>query len=86
MSTASITVHILLFAALRDAAGTRSLDVDLPAGATVRDLRDAVARRCPPLQPLLGNAAVAVNEEYAGPETIVRAGDTAALIPPVSGG
>jgi molybdopterin synthase sulfur carrier subunit len=29
---------------------------------------------------------VAVNEEYAEPDDVIKSGDTVALIPPVSGG
>lgn len=79
-------VRVLLFAALREAAGTRELEIDLAAGATVADLRAALAERTPRLGPLLANAAVAVNEEYAEPGAALRDGDTAGFIPPVSGG
>jgi molybdopterin synthase sulfur carrier subunit len=34
----------------------------------------------------LTNVMVAVNETYADGDVVVRAGDTVALIPPVSGG
>jgi molybdopterin converting factor subunit 1 len=81
-----MTVRILLFAGLRQAAGVRELYVEVPAETRVDDLREAVAIACPPLRPLLSNAAVAVNEEYAGAERTVQPGDTVALIPPVSGG
>jgi molybdopterin converting factor subunit 1 len=79
-------VRVLLFAGLRDAAGARELWVEVAEPATVAALRAALAEICPPLRPLLVNAAVAVNEEYADAESPVRAGDVVALIPPVSGG
>ena len=42
-----MTVTVLLFAAARDLAGADSVAVELPAGATVADLRAELARRHP---------------------------------------
>jgi sulfur-carrier protein len=79
-------VRVLLFAGLREAAGAREVQVDLAPRASVAELREALARAYPALRPLLANAAVAVNEEYAEAEVRLQPGDTVALIPPVSGG
>lgn len=76
-------MRVLLFAALRDAAGP-SVEVSLPAGATVRELRAELARVLPAA--LLARSAIAVNHEYADDSREVRAGDEVAVIPPVSGG
>jgi molybdopterin converting factor small subunit len=46
----------------------------------------AVVERFPELRDLLQTTAVAVNREYATPQTVIRPGDEVALIPPVSGG
>ncbi len=81
-----MVVRVLLFASLREAAGSRELQVELADGASVAQLRVAIADACPPLRSLLPNAAVALNEDYADSESPVRPGDIAALIPPVSGG
>lgn len=79
-------VRVLLFAALREAAGAREEEIDLAAGATVADLRAALTERYPRLGPLLANAAVAINEEYADAGAALHEGDIAGFIPPVSGG
>lgn len=74
-------VEVLLFAGLRERAGSRSVTLDLPHDARVTDVLDRTAA--------LGRGAslvVAVNREYASPDTVLRAGDEVALIPPVSGG
>ena len=81
-----MTVQVRLFAALREAAGNRSLAVELAPGATIQEMREAVALACPALRPLLENAAVAINEEYAASDATLQPGDAVALIPPVSGG
>ena len=79
-------VRVLLFAALKEAAGARELSLELPEPATVAGLRDALAAGFPKLAALLPNVAIALNEEYATPERAICPGDELALIPPVSGG
>jgi molybdopterin converting factor subunit 1 len=78
--------RVLLFAALREAAGTREVLVEVPDGSTVAELRQRLAADHPRLAPLLGTAAAAVNEEYVPDGARLRPGDVVALIPPVSGG
>ncbi|MEJ2186126.1 MAG: MoaD/ThiS family protein [Gemmatimonadota bacterium] len=78
-------VNILLFAIYRDLAGAGELQVDVPEGATVRDLlgvlraRDALSR-------LPSEPAVAVNRDYAALDAPLHDGDDVALLPPVAGG
>lgn len=79
-------MRVKLFAALREKAGADSIPVDLPAGATVKDLAAALARAIPEAAPLLRSVRFAVNCSFAGPETVIGPGDEVAVIPPVSGG
>jgi molybdopterin converting factor subunit 1 len=81
-----MTYRIRLFAGARSLAGQDNLVIDLPAGSRVRDLRDALGRRCPKLQSLLERSAIAINDEYAEDDEPVADGAEIALIPPVSGG
>ena len=81
-----MNVRVLLFAALREAAGSREVSIAVPDGASVADLRERLALEYPSVARLLANAAVAVNEEYADAADRLKAGDVAAFIPPVSGG
>jgi molybdopterin converting factor subunit 1 len=74
-------VRVLLFAGLRERAGARSVELDLPEGARVRDA----------LEQMRGLAdgvpvVMAINQEYAAADAQLHAGDELALIPPVSGG
>jgi MoaE-MoaD fusion protein len=82
-----VTVRVRLFAALREQAGRDSIEVELEEGATVADALERLAAR-PPLAGLLARlpVAMAVNRDYASPETPLRADDELALIPPISGG
>ena len=81
-----MTVRVRLFARARDLAGAEVVEVPLPDGATVADLRARLAGVCPALGPLLPRAAVAVNEDFAGDDAAIPPGAEVALIPPVSGG
>ena len=80
-----MTVAVLLFASYADSLGADRITVDLPAGASVRDLLDEV-RRIPGAERLPRAPMVAVNQEYATPHQQLTAGDEVAIIPPVAGG
>src|SRR3954447_548553 len=82
-----MTVRVRLFAVLRQRAGRESVDVELEAGATVADALAVLARE-PGLADVLARVPVrmAVNRDYAGPETELSPDDELALVPPVSGG
>lgn len=75
-------INILLFAHLQEAVGEPSLKwTELPI--TVGELKQKITDKYNlPLQSVM----VAVNEEYAEEHLELKAGDTVALIPPVSGG
>ena len=81
-----MTVRVRLFARARDLAGADVVSVEVPAGATVADLRARLGDECPALRPLLPRSAVAVNEEFADDGTPIPSGAEVALLPPVSGG
>jgi molybdopterin synthase catalytic subunit/molybdopterin converting factor small subunit len=80
-------VRVRLFAVLRQRAGRESVDVALEEGATVADALSALSRE-PGLTDVLARVPVrmAVNRDYAEPETVLSPGDELALVPPVSGG
>ncbi len=84
---ARMKVTVRLFAILRDRGGADSLDVQLPAQATVADALDVLARR-PELADVLARTSVvmAVNHEYAEGAMVLQPNDELALIPPISGG
>jgi molybdopterin synthase catalytic subunit len=79
-------VRVLFFGMLKDLAGSSGDALELPDGAVVRDVLAQYEARIPRLKESLASLAVAVNREYAGPETSLRDGDEVALLPPVSGG
>jgi len=79
-------VRVRLFARARELVGTDAVDVELPAGGTVADLRNRLGEAFPALRPLVPRSAVAVNEEFAAEDLVLSAAAEVALLPPVSGG
>ena len=82
-----MTVTVRLFAILRERAGRDSIEMELDEGATVAEALDRLSER-PELGDLLERMPVrmAVNRDYARPETVLSPEDELALVPPVSGG
>ena len=79
-------VQVKLFGSVREATGLSELDVELPADATVRDLRDRLARDHAIFDALGERLAVSVNFDVSPFETGLREGDEIAFLPPVAGG
>jgi molybdopterin converting factor subunit 1 len=82
----SVGVRVLLFSVLRERIGTGAMAATLPAPATGRTLLDHLAERFPALRDYRPIVRLAVNEQYAPPDTPLSDGDEVALITPVSGG
>jgi molybdopterin converting factor subunit 1 len=74
-------ISVRLFAALRERAGAREREVELPSGATVADVWRELDLGDEP-EGLL----YAVNRAYVERVAVLADGDEVALIPPVSGG
>lgn len=81
-----VNVRTLFFASYRDLVGTRSLDVELPPGATVADLVGALRERGGPYASLPQDPPVAVNRSYVAADEVLEEGDEVAVLPPVAGG
>ena len=79
-------VCVLFFGVLKDLSGKSSDFIELPDGASVRDVLAQYAAQIPQLKESLPSLALAVNQQYAGTDTKLKAGDEVALLPPVSGG
>ena len=81
-----LRVRVRLFAMQRELAGTRVVELDLPAGATIEDAWAALVDELPVLAPGRPALRFARNGGYAPPDTRLEDGDEVAMIPPVSGG
>lgn len=77
--------EVRLFASFADLFGAPQLKLALPRGSTVEQLVTAI-HGTPLGASLPARLVVAVNHSYVPPQTVLRAGDEIALIPPVAGG
>lgn len=81
-----VQFQVKLFAVARQVTGRDTVDVCLPEGATVGQLRCELACQAPALLPLMPHLMIAVDTDYADDGRPLHAGDEIACIPPVSGG
>lgn len=79
-------IELLLFASSKDLFGQAKLEVDLPDGATVSDLKNALIEQQPNATALIRRCAFSVDQQYAGDSTELHPKHEIAMIPPVSGG
>jgi molybdopterin converting factor subunit 1 len=79
-------VKVLFFATLRDRAGTKSTELEIPADMTVQALKDLVVESYPGLKETMDSVVISINREFAFDESIVPENAEVAMFPPVSGG
>jgi molybdopterin converting factor subunit 1 len=82
----AMRIRVRLFAIQRELAGTREVELELPAGASIESAWSALVARHPSLEPGRAYVRFARNADYASPDTTLADGDELAVIPPVSGG
>ena len=82
----SMRVRVLFFGVLKEIAGKSADEIDVRDGASVRDVLLHYQSQIPQLQASLSSIALAVNQQYTGADTKLKANDEIALLPPVSGG
>jgi MoaE-MoaD fusion protein len=81
-----VRVEVRLFGGLGDRVGSPRTTVEVDDGATVADLRRAVAAAHPSIAPLLERVNVAVDLEVAPADRPLAGAREFALLPPVAGG
>ncbi len=79
-------IQLLLFGSLRESVGQPRLEVDLPEGATLADLRGWLAERSEIVEKLGERLAASINMEVADLSDVLEDGDEVAFLPPVAGG
>jgi molybdopterin converting factor subunit 1 len=79
-------IKLLFFATLRERAGTKSLELDVPDEMTIQGLKEKLADEYPNLKESMRSVLITINREYAFDEAIVPANAEVAMFPPVSGG
>ena len=81
-----MNITVLFFATLKERAGRERVEIELPDGATVAELKARLGTELPALTPSLPTALVSRNKEFAFADDILHDSDEVALFPPVSGG
>ena len=79
-------VKLLFFATLRERAGTRSMELDVPEELTVQGLMDKISTEYPNLRESMLSVLVTVNREYAFEDAVIPPNAEIGMFPPVSGG
>lgn len=77
--------RIKAFGITREIVGQRELILDLPEGKKIADLKAILFGQHPQLE-ALKSLFIAVNQEYAEDQALLKDNDEIALIPPVAGG
>ena len=79
-------VKLLFFANLKNIISKSKIDLTLPEGANVLQLREILLGNFPQLKEVLPNVIVSINQEFAFDEDLIPDGAEIAFFPPVSGG
>jgi len=79
-------IKLLFFATIRDRAGTKSMDLDIPEDLTVQGLKDKIAEEYPALRDSMKSVLITIDREYAFDDAVIPPNAEMAMFPPVSGG
>ncbi len=79
-------VKLLFFATLRDRAGSKSMELDIPTDLTVQGLKNKISSEYPNLSDAMSSVIITINREYAFDEAVIPPNAELAMFPPVSGG
>jgi len=79
-------VSILFFASLKEKVGCKELNLEIPYGMSIKELKTLLRERFPVLDATLDTALMSINKEYAFDEDIIPENAEIAVFPPVSGG
>lgn len=79
-------VKLLFFATLRDRAGMRSMELDIPLDLTIQGLKEKLSNEHPNLKESMKSVLITIDREYAFDEAVIPQNAEVAMFPPVSGG
>jgi molybdopterin synthase catalytic subunit len=79
-------IKLLFFATIRDRAGVKSLELDIPVDLTVQGLKEKLSADYPNLKESMSSVLMTINREYAFDEAVVPPNAEIGMFPPVSGG
>lgn len=79
-------IKLLFFATIRDRAGAKFLELDIPVDLTIQGLKDKISMDYPNLKDSMKSVLITINREYAFDEAVVPPNAEIGMFPPVSGG
>ena len=79
-------VKLLFFATIRDRAGTKTLELDIPADMTVDGLKEMLSTEYPNLRDSMKSVIITINREYIPDDAVLPLNAEIGMFPPVSGG
>ena len=79
-------VRVQFYGQLRDVVGARESEVELSAGAPIRQLLTSLYERNPKLETHDKTILLGVGVEFVDRDYQLRPGDEVAIMPPVQGG
>jgi molybdopterin synthase catalytic subunit len=79
-------ITVIFFATFRDKAGVDRVNLQVPDGINVAELKNHIEENFPQLEQFSDHALISINKEYAFDEEILPPGAEIAVFPPVSGG
>lgn len=80
-----MVLEVLFFGISSDLVGEKNISFSLSQNSSVQHFKEQLQRQYSKLSQI-NSYAIAVNENYATNETLLKENDVVAIIPPVSGG
>ena len=81
-----MNVRVQFYAQLRELIGIHELQLELPQGATVRELLEAIYSQKPGLRVQDKSILVGAGLEFVDRDYHIKPGEEIAIMPPVQGG
>ncbi|MGB2963268.1 MAG: MoaD/ThiS family protein [Anaerolineales bacterium] len=81
-----ITVQVLFFATIRSIIGLKKMEIELPEGSTVRDLKTRIAELYPQADQAIESMLTSVNRIFSDEDTCLFDQAEIAFFPHISGG
>jgi molybdopterin converting factor small subunit len=81
-----ITVQVLFFATIRSIIGLKKMEIELPEGSTVRDLKDRITDLYPHADQAIESMLTSVNRIFSDEDTCLIDQAEIAFFPHISGG
>ena len=80
-----MNLKVLFFGVATDLIGAKSMSFSISPNTTVSEFKILIQEKYPQLSQI-NSYAIAVNENYANDQMVLKNNDVVAIIPPVSGG